>query len=311
MGKQFTEFIRNIGRAVLGHPSKRLMIGMAAAIIAMLGTIGTGAYDYYQLRLIRPHYQIQHNEISTLKKTVAEKEQQLRRLAVQVDTLQSRISTLANLELKIRTLAGARPSAHPAFSGVGGSATDGVDPVDAAAKRHQDLAKYLTSQIERLDKVTAQRVDSVQSLLDILKAQRQILAVIPSIDPLDGGTITSGFGYRKSPFTGNREFHTGVDIADKLGSPVKATANGVVEFVGRDGGLGNAVIIDHGHGIETRYGHLSKFRVKRGQKVTKGQLIGEVGSTGRSTGPHLHYEVRFNGIPMNAENYLPEYLAKN
>lgn len=311
MGKQFTEFIHNTGQIVLKHSSKRVMIGIGVAIIVMIGTLGAGVYDYSQLRGIRPQYQIQQNKISTLNEAVEQKDRQLRFLANQVDALQSKILTLASLEHKIRTLVGAKPPVHPAFSGVGGSGIDDMGSGPAGAMNDQDLAKYLNTQIKKLDKVAAQRVDNMASLLNALKTQQQILAVIPSIDPVDGGTITSGFGFRESPFTGKREFHAGVDIADEWGSPVKATANGVVELAGRDGGLGNAVIIDHGHGIQTRYGHLSKIRVKSGQKVKKGQVIGAVGSTGRSTGPHLHYEVRFDGIPMNAENYLPEYLAKN
>ncbi len=311
MGKQFTEFIRNTIHVAIRDKQKRFMIGIVVAVVAMIGTLGTGIYSYYKLHTIQPQYLLQHNKISSLKETVSKRDQQLRYLSGRIDELQSRLLTLASLEAKIRKLAGAKPPAHTAFSGVGGTETDAMDPVDATAKDQEDLAKYLNTQINRLNKVASQGVDNMQGLLEALKAERQILAVIPSIDPVDGGTITSGFGYRKSPFTGKREFHAGVDIADQWGSPVKATANGVVKYAGRDGGLGNAVIINHGHGIQTRYGHLSKIRVKTGQKVKKGQLIGAVGTTGMSTGPHLHYEVRFNGIPMNAANYLPEYLAKN
>lgn len=311
MGKQFTEFIRNTIHVAIRDKQKRQMIGIVVAVVAMIGTLGTGIYSYYQLHTIRPQYLLQHDKISSLKETVSKRDQQLRYLSGRINELQSRLLTLASLEAKIRKLAGAKPSAHPSFSGIGGSETDAMDPVDTTAKDQEDLEKYLNSQINRLNKVASQGVGNMQGLLEALKAERQILAVIPSIDPVDGGTITSGFGYRKSPFTGKREFHAGVDIADQWGSPVKATANGVVKYAGRDGGLGNAVIINHGHGIQTRYGHLSKIRVKSGQKVKKGQLIGAVGTTGMSTGPHLHYEVRFNGIPMNAANYLPEYLAKN
>ena len=107
-----------------------------------------------------------------------------------------------------------------------------------------------------------------------------------------------------SPFTGRREFHKGYDIATKKGSPVLATAAGVVTFVGRKGLLGNCIIINHGHGMVTRYAHIDKFLKKRGEKVKRWEPIALVGNTGRSTGPHVHYEVRLNGIPVNPFKYI-------
>lgn len=113
------------------------------------------------------------------------------------------------------------------------------------------------------------------------------------------GDFTSGFGFRKSPFTGRPEFHEGIDIAARRGTPVFAPAEGTVERVGRRRGYGLQVFIAHGHGLLTSYAHLNKALVKAGQKVRKGQKIGIVGNTGRSTGPHLHYEVRMNGVPLD------------
>lgn len=119
------------------------------------------------------------------------------------------------------------------------------------------------------------------------------------------GRISSNFGHRSNPFTGESiERHKGLDIKGNHGEIVKTTANGKVKFANRKGGYGNVVIVDHGNGFETYYGHLSKISVKQGQKVAAGDIIGKIGSTGRSTGPHLHYEVHRNGKILNPKSYL-------
>ena len=119
------------------------------------------------------------------------------------------------------------------------------------------------------------------------------------------GSITSTFGHRENPFDGyGVETHQGLDIRGPMGAPVKATAKGNVKFAGIKGGYGNCIILKHGNGFETLYGHLSKILVKAGEKVNIGQQIGNIGSTGRSTGPHLHYEVHQNGQRINPESFL-------
>ena len=129
------------------------------------------------------------------------------------------------------------------------------------------------------------------------------MASTPAIRPCKGWK-TSNFGYRISPFTGRREFHKGFDIANRKGTPIVATADGVISFSSQKGLLGNALYIDHGHGMVTRYGHLDKILVKRGKSVKRGDKIATMGNTGRSTGPHVHYEIHMNGIPVNPEQYI-------
>ena len=119
------------------------------------------------------------------------------------------------------------------------------------------------------------------------------------------GRITSNFGHRENPFGGsNVETHKGLDIKGPYGAPVKAMAKGIVEFAGLRGGFGNCIILKHGNGFETLYGHLSKILVQVDQKIDIGEQIGNIGSTGRSTGPHLHYEVRCNGQQINPQSFL-------
>ncbi|MGH9343490.1 MAG: M23 family metallopeptidase [Terriglobia bacterium] len=130
------------------------------------------------------------------------------------------------------------------------------------------------------------------------------LADIPAIWPVEG-EITAGFGERVDPFSGEEAFHPGVDIAAPSGTPVHAAADGIVIEAGReDAGYGNEIVIDHGYGIATRYGHLRRIFVVEGQEVRQGQVIGAVGMTGRATGPHLHYEVLVHETPVNPSKYL-------
>lgn len=132
----------------------------------------------------------------------------------------------------------------------------------------------------------------------------------PSMWPLMG-PITSGFGQREDPVTGNGEgeFHTGIDISSPNGTPIRATADGVVRIAEMQNGYGREVVLDHGHGIETCYGHMSGFAVVAGQSVIRGQVIGYVGHSGRTTGYHLHYEVRIRNTPVNPHKYLRTTLA--
>lgn len=144
-----------------------------------------------------------------------------------------------------------------------------------------------------------------------LDALEQTVISIPSMQPVDKVVFTSQFGVRSDPFRGTAAMHAGVDIPGAIGTPIYATADGVISHAGRQGGYGNLVQINHGRGIETRYGHLSKILVGDNTRVHRGQMIGLMGSTGRSTGSHLHYEVRVDGKAVNPIPFLQtgEYLA--
>jgi murein DD-endopeptidase MepM/ murein hydrolase activator NlpD len=142
-----------------------------------------------------------------------------------------------------------------------------------------------------------------KSLLSLQGELENLIASIPSEWPTKGW-LSSNFGMRESPWTKKREFHSGVDIANRTGTPVQAPGAAVVHRVGHSGANGKHIILDHGQGITTHYGHLSKIKVKKGERVDKNQTIGNIGSTGRSTNPHLHYEVHINGIPVNPRRKL-------
>jgi murein DD-endopeptidase MepM/ murein hydrolase activator NlpD len=157
--------------------------------------------------------------------------------------------------------------------------------------------------ISNLDRAADQLEHQVRIIGDRLRSDMLRLSSIPSGLPVNG-YITDGFGSRRNPFgDGGREFHEGLDIAADFGTPVTATADGVVIWAGPYSGYGNLVAIYHTNGITTRFGHLSKVGVEVGQRIKRGDQIGNVGSTGRSTGPHVHYEVRANDEPVNPAQY--------
>ncbi|HEY0838700.1 MAG TPA: M23 family metallopeptidase [Vulgatibacter sp.] len=161
---------------------------------------------------------------------------------------------------------------------------------------------------EKLDSLVDEAVRSERSLAELqryFEDQKSLLASTPSIWPARGW-VTSDFGTRLDPYTAHSVMHKGLDIANRDGSPVFAPADGVIVFAGTEGGYGKLLVVDHGYGVKTRFGHLSEVTAKVGQKVKRGEQIAAMGNTGRSTGPHLHYEVRVNGIPENPRKFILE-----
>ena len=157
-----------------------------------------------------------------------------------------------------------------------------------------------------LNRVSAEATRQEQSLAEFetyFQEQRSILASAPTIWPVRGW-VTSDFGTRVDPYTSERVMHSGIDIAGDIGREVVAPADGLVVFAGNEGGYGKVLVLDHGYGMKTRYGHLSAFKVKLGARVHRGSQIAALGNSGRTTGPHLHYEVRINGLPQNPRKFL-------
>lgn len=167
------------------------------------------------------------------------------------------------------------------------------------------LVKLLTQRLDLLDRQIYTQSISFDQLRTEAGKQQDKIAHIPSIIPIPmkDYTMSSGYGYRRDPVYGSTKFHAGLDFAAKTGTAVFATGDGVVQVAERRSGYGNCVDISHGYNYLTRYGHLSEILVREGQEVKRGDLIGRVGSTGKSTGPHLHYEVRFKDEPQNPVNY--------
>ena len=161
----------------------------------------------------------------------------------------------------------------------------------------------LSVRIDRALKSAELREQSVLDVWNLVSDRQSLWAATPTIKPAQGW-YTSRFGFRLDPFTGRTEYHSGIDIAATPGTPVYAPADGVISYIGYEPGYGRIVSIDHGYGVLTRYGHNSRVYVEMGQRITRGEVIAAVGSTGRSSGPHLHYEVRVEGVPVNPMNYI-------
>lgn len=176
-------------------------------------------------------------------------------------------------------------------------------PQGSPADTREHEFRKIGFRLERLEGEAKARELSLEELHALLDDQRSILNSTPSIWPTRG-FVSSTFGYRVSPFTSVKRMHEGLDVAAPKGTDVVAPADGVVTFAGVKGAYGNIVVLDHGYGLVTRYGHLSKVLVEPGQQVKRGSSIAKVGNTGRSTGDHLHYEVRIDGVPVNPTRYI-------
>ncbi|SRR5579884_2759002 len=177
-------------------------------------------------------------------------------------------------------------------------------PASQSASKLEAASEDLTPSVkESIDEYNYLRTASYGGIYHRYAHQWQTHAR-PSLWPVEG-TIRSAFGARNDPFSGEGAFHTGIDVAAAPGTPVHATADGVITTESWSGGYGKLLVVDHGNGLETYYAHLSQYLVIPGQEVTRGQVIALSGGTGRSTGPHVHYEVRLHGTPVNPYTFLP------
>ncbi len=168
------------------------------------------------------------------------------------------------------------------------------------------LVKNVTEKLDRLDNMVYSQIKSFNFLREQASTMADRISHIPAIQPIASKylkVMASGYGYRQDPIYGTTKFHEGMDFSADIGTPVYATGNGTVVRAGWESGYGNLVEIDHGFNYITRYAHLSKINVTKGQQTKRGDKIGELGNTGKSTGPHLHYEVRLRGVPQNPVNY--------
>jgi murein DD-endopeptidase MepM/ murein hydrolase activator NlpD len=285
-----------VSRAML-----RFLSVLCAACLVLLTYV---IYDYTNLKKNVSDHQELQNMISHQSDEIAGHRNQVQKFADEITALKSKLIALNDFEKKIRIIANIEKAAdQDSLFGVGGSIPDDLDTKIPLTAKHNSLMREMHEQTKQLELASVKQQEGFESLFNFLQDQRNLLSSTPAIRPVKGWA-TSGFGYRKSPFTGLREFHKGLDIATRMATPVIATADGIVSFTGTKGLLGKVVTIDHGHGIVTRYGHLKKTLIKRGAAVKRGDIIANVGVSGRTTGPHVHYEVRLNGMPVNPIKYI-------
>jgi murein DD-endopeptidase MepM/ murein hydrolase activator NlpD len=233
------------------------------------------------------------NELTRLKSENKSLQQANAQFSHSVDSLRSQLRNVEEKTRKLAIVAGINSLDSGTSAGVGGI-------------RQRDDIEFDSRYTDEFEKMSfrSTRVESELSLLERRFAERNaVLSATPSIAPVRG-ILTDGFGGRRDPFTGEAGNHPAIDVSSASGQPIRTPADGIVVKAEWANGYGNVIYISHGYGYSTRYGHLSAFNAKPGQRVKRGEVIGYVGSTGRSTGPHLHYEVRVNGEPRNPLEYI-------
>ena len=276
--------------------SREIRVGRTSAMVAatVLGVLFVlltqGIYD------IRDNIS-KLRELRALRERVSEQNLALYQLDTKFEGLSAEVERLRAMDNRIRSLVKANDSLRAKSSrGVGGAET----PEASAANR---LDKLLDLKFDRMKKELLVDVNDLDVLGETLDGRRLLLECVPCGWPVRG-TLSSVFGVRHSPFTQTPVFHHGLDIVARVGMPVAASASGVVVKSGFEALYGNMVVVDHGAGYRSLYAHMSSRSVEEGAFVNRGEELGKVGSSGRSTGPHLHYEVRVNGLPVNPARFL-------
>lgn len=243
---------------------------------------------------------VEKNELEKLRtenQRLAVKYEQMRWNLAEV---KDRYDTLVDKEIKIRHLFNLPEiNTDERQLGIGGPKASLITNFSAASEVAY-LTEFEVDRLLKLSKFELEKYDEVENSLIKIKVR---LNHTPSIKPCKGW-YNGKFGMRNDPFTGYRRMHRGIDISGPKGTPIVATSDGVIKTVAHNNDLGKMIVIDHGYGFKTRYGHMSKIKVKRGQKVKRGDVIGLMGATGYSTGSHLHYEVIRNGKFLNPQDYI-------
>jgi len=268
------------------------LLRRAAWTGGVLGFILTGVLVHYVF-LMRSSFQQRRQlaDYEQVKRTNKDYEEKTPKLLAKIDQLQSIVN-------KLGVMAGVEQTI-PAANNPGG--VGGVSSTESAAP--------VPDTLKEMDRTLLNLAEKATQLESFYRDQKVLLASTPSVWPVRG-YLSAGFGNRVDPFTGMKDFHPGIDISTPIGTHVLAPPDGIVISAGPRGGYGNAIQIDHGYDIVTRYAHLDRFNVRPGQRVRRGELIGFVGNTGRSTAPHLHYEVWVRDQAHNPIHYiLDEYRS--
>jgi murein DD-endopeptidase MepM/ murein hydrolase activator NlpD len=243
-------------------------------------------------------------ELNRLRQEAQTQKSQIQFFSARIEDLEKQLSKLKDFDKKIRIIANLeRAGETTPIMGMGGPSPSDIREKLKGGNGEDGLVQQMRTDIERLQSEAVSREESLSELEKLLQNKKEMLAHTPSIWPVMGW-VTSSFGFRTNPFTGLTQMHEGMDISNRVGSLVIAPASGIVSDTGNDYAHGKFVVISHGFGITTRYNHLSQVLVRAGQKVNRSDKIAVVVNTGQSTGPHLHYEVRVNGIPINPMRYM-------
>jgi len=274
---------------------------LKSVFLSLFGVIVLSFYLIYEYNDVKDKVW----ELQTVREELMQQKAQVQSFALNLLDYKRQMFLLRDLDTKLRRAVslGPRDKAQQLL-GIGGPDELGLQNLTTLGEKKQGEAlKEMHQELTQLKGAASKQEASLQMLIEYFEDKRSLYASTPSVWPVRGW-VTSPFGSRNSPFTGVQTFHEGIDIAAQTGTPVTAPADGLVIKAAFSSGYGNVVEISHGYGIKTLYGHNSRFNVKEGQRVKRGDIISYVGDTGSSTGPHLHYEVRLNGLPVNPVKYL-------
>jgi len=276
----------------------RILPVLAVLLLLGLSLLSVGVLrDYFSLKAKIPR-------MAMLERENALRAKQLVEMANRIDAVTVDMAALNEQEKELKALSsqvGAEEMGK--FRGMGGSDVILTDPKENLQKADLKLVRAMHRSLDNLESTIEQRKEKYAEFEKFLDDQKMLLASTPSIWPTRGW-LSSRFGYRTSPFADKREFHRGIDISARSGSKVISPANGLVVFTGWKRGYGRVIVIKHARGFKTKYAHLRKILVKKGQHVKKGAKIGLVGNSGRTTGSHLHYEVHLNNVAVNPLRYI-------
>jgi murein DD-endopeptidase MepM/ murein hydrolase activator NlpD len=281
--------------------SRALVVQVCAGLALLVGLVVGAGLHYVHVARDAAENRILRDENLTLRSQLKSVRERIEHIGVTLDRVErfdQKLRAITLLSDPQRNLAMGPTESEP---GVAAPAVETQFTELASV----ESPKALAGKLDRLSAEATRQEQSLQELQAYFQDQKSLLASTPSLWPTRGW-VTSDFGQRLDPYTADRVMHAGMDIAAPHGKEVQSPSDGTVVFAGLEGGYGNVIVIDHGYGIKTRYGHLAKMLVKAGDRVKRGTPIAAVGNTGRSTGPHLHYEVRVNGIPQNPRKFILE-----
>lgn len=245
--------------------------------------------------------------LATAEEENSELRQKLQSMTYRVDSIKVCLTEIYEKDDELRIMADLpKIDDDTRQVGIGGS----VEPEEIAL-RDDGAIDDLIFDLDKIEREIELQQKSFSEIRSKFVKNADLIAHTPSLRPVDGGYVSSRYGWRKDPFTGRRAHHNGLDICVERGTPVYATANGKVVLAKRCPGFGKMIIIDHGYDFRTVYGHLDRILVNYGQTIERGQKIGEVGNTGRSTGPHIHYEVQVNRKAVDPVDYIFDNFSAN
>jgi murein DD-endopeptidase MepM/ murein hydrolase activator NlpD len=284
-----------------------LVLGLLAASLPMM-VVSLLLYHAVVLKAAHEHWPIISEAVRFVERQeLAQRDRYMREnldaMAEKVGDMQARLMRLETVSERVAGMAGMKPEelqhVEPEPKGAAGGP---LVPAAEATPSHRTLQE-LTDQLDAMQALSDRRTDVFTLIESRLFEKRLEARMVPSSPPIDG-PVGSGFGFRSDPFTHTAALHTGLDFPAEIGTPIHAAAGGVVLSAGPHPQYGNLVELDHGNGLVTRYAHTSKMLVKQGDIVRRGQVIAEVGTTGRSTGPHLHFEVLVEGVQQDPAKFL-------